>query len=171
MVPPSKTARVTAPEKLKSRIIFHDGRLVQRPDPMTALLTYLWLPLGFVLCIARVYINLPLPERIVPYTYALLGIDLQIRGHRPPPPAPGRPGNLYVCNHRSALDPIIAAIALGRKVSTVTYSVSRLSRFLSPIPAINLTRDRQEDSRRIAALLQKVRLPFPCLSLQTQACL
>ncbi|KAL6124189.1 hypothetical protein ACLB2K_076704 [Fragaria x ananassa] len=155
MVPPSKSARPIPSDRLKKPIIFHDGRLVQRPDPLNALITYLWLPFAFVLCIMRVYINLPLPERIVPYTYAMLGIKLKIRGNRPPPPSPGTPGNLYVCNHRTALDPIIIAIALGRKVSCVSYSVSRLSRFLSPIPTIALSGDRVADAARITALLQK----------------
>ncbi|BFG22000.1 putative glycerol-3-phosphate acyltransferase 8 [Prunus yedoensis var. nudiflora] len=155
MVHPSKSARPVSKNRLKNQIIFHDGRLVQRPDPLNAIITYLWLPFGFILSIMRVYINLPLPERIVPYTYAMLGIKLVIRGNRPPPPSPGTPGNLYVCNHRSALDPIIIAIALGRKVSCVSYSVSRLSRFLSPIPTIALTRDREADAARLSALLQK----------------
>ncbi|CAB4300383.1 unnamed protein product [Prunus armeniaca] len=155
MVHPSKSARPVSKNRLKSQIIFHDGRLVQRPDPLNAILTYLWLPFGFILCIMRVYINLPLPERIVTYTYAMLGIKLVIRGNRPPPPSRGTPGNLYVCNHRTALDPIIIAIALGRKVSCVSYSVSRLSRFLSPIPTIALTRDREADAARLSALLQK----------------
>ena len=96
MVPPSKSAKPVSPDQLKSRVIFHDGRLVQRPDPLNAIIMYMWLPFGFILSIIRVYFNLPLPERIVRYTYEMLGIKLVIRGKRPPAPSPGTPGISFI---------------------------------------------------------------------------
>ncbi|KAJ4788396.1 Glycerol-3-phosphate acyltransferase [Rhynchospora pubera] len=155
MVPKDKKATSVPAEKLKSRTIFHDGRLVRLPNPLTSLLTLLWIPFGFLLALFRVFFNLPIPARFVRYTYRLTGISLSINGNPPPAPSPGSKGSLLVCNHRTALDPILVSIALGRPVYCVTYSVSRLSTAISPIPSVSLTRDRATDAARISALLDK----------------
>lgn len=158
MVPTDKRAPRAAPDALLSRAIFHDGRLVRRPDAPQAFFALAYLPVGFGLALLRVFLNLFVPAHLVRYTYRLTGIRLAIRGTPPPTPRPGTPGSLLVCNHRTALDPIIVSVALGRPVTCVTYSVSRVSTWLSPIPAVALSRtDRAADAARIAALLDSGR--------------
>jgi glycerol-3-phosphate acyltransferase len=80
----------------------------------------------------------------------------------PPPPSRGTPGCLLVCNHRTAVDPIMVSIALGRQVTCVTYSVSRLSMAISPVPMVALTGDHKVDKARITALLESGRDVVVC---------
>ncbi|CAN6271154.1 unnamed protein product [Urochloa humidicola] len=155
MVPPDRRTPRAAVDSLLSRAIFHDGRLVRRPDPAHALFALAYLPFGFLLALFRVFFNLMIPVHLVRHTYRLTGINLTIRGTPPPPPRPNSPGSLFVCNHRTALDPIIISIALGRPVTCVTYSVSRISTAISPIRSAALTRDRRQDAALLAALLEE----------------
>ncbi|KAL6620331.1 hypothetical protein ACP70R_035470 [Stipagrostis hirtigluma subsp. patula] len=120
-----KKYRAVPRDQLQSRVVLHDGRLVRRPTATNTLLTFLWVPVGFALALLRVHLIRLLPERVVLYAYKLLGVKLVVRGHPPPPAAAKksrRPGVLFVCNHRTALDPVMVAAALGRKVTCVTGS-------------------------------------------------
>uniref|UniRef100_A0A0D9XMF2 Phospholipid/glycerol acyltransferase domain-containing protein n=1 Tax=Leersia perrieri TaxID=77586 RepID=A0A0D9XMF2_9ORYZ len=137
-------------------LIFHDGRLAFTPTPWAALAMYTYLPFAVLLSLLRIAIFTLLPRKISSAAAALAGVRLRVTGTAPPPPlAAGNGGRLYASNHRTLLDAVAISSALGRPVSTVTYSLGRLSEILSPIPLLRLTRDREEDRRRMASLLTK----------------
>ncbi|KAE9606135.1 hypothetical protein Lal_00024607 [Lupinus albus] len=136
-------------------VIFHDGRLVKRPTPFTSLLILLWIPIGISLAIIRITIGLILPFWAIPYVSTILGGKTIMKGKPPSPPSNGNPGVLFVCTHRTLLDPVVLGSVLQRKIPAVTYSISRFSEILSPIPTVRLTRIRNVDAEKIERELSK----------------
>jgi hypothetical protein len=65
----------------------------------------------------------------------------------------GGTGALFVCCHRTLLEPIFISIVMRCPVTAVTYSLSYLSELLSPIPTMRLTRDRVADATSIVRVL------------------
>ncbi|RZC51610.1 hypothetical protein C5167_020046 [Papaver somniferum] len=95
MIPKTKCEPVPR-NNLLSRVIFHDGRLVSRPTPINALLIFLWLQIGFVLALLRIYIHIFSPGRILPSTSKILGMKLIVKGNHPSAPGKGQNGVLFV---------------------------------------------------------------------------
>jgi len=160
IVPPKSDVKSVSTDKLPKPIIFHDGRLVQKPTPLIALLTILWIPIGFPLACLRIAAGSLLPMHMVYYAFWALGVRVLIKGTPPPQltksnPNPNTSGVLFICSHRTLLDPIFLSAALGRPIPAVTYSVSRLSEIISPIKTVRLSRDRATDAAMIKKLLQE----------------
>ncbi|XP_068345373.1 glycerol-3-phosphate acyltransferase RAM2-like [Pyrus communis] len=157
VVPATPEVEAVSHDKLPKPIVFHDGRLAQKPSPLMALLIVLWIPVGFLLACLRVAAGSLLPMHVVYYAFWALGVRVYIKG-TPPPSAKkstGQTGVLFICSHRTLLDPIFLSTALGRPIPAVTYSLSRLSELISPIKTVRLTRDRVKDANQIKELLEQ----------------
>ncbi|KAK1376516.1 PlsC domain-containing protein [Heracleum sosnowskyi] len=157
IVPPKPEVEAVTKDKLPKPVIFHDGRLVPKPTPLIALITIIWIPIGIILSILRVAAGALLPMPIVYYAFLALGVRVTIKGNPPPPvkKSDGQSGVLFICSHRTLLDPIFLSTALGRPIAAVTYSVSRLSELISPIKTVRLSRDRTTDASMIKKMLQE----------------
>lgn len=145
-------------------LIFHDGRLAFKPTPIATLAMFLWLPFGFFLAIFRAIIALSLPYNISISILCFTGLRITFRRKPNSPPSTSSPasikkdksrGTLYVCNHRTLLDPLYLSGCLDKPITAVTYSLSRVSEFLSPIKTVRLTRDREEDGKRMEEVLRR----------------
>ncbi|PAN44182.1 hypothetical protein PAHAL_9G022900 [Panicum hallii] len=130
-------------------LIFHDGRIAFRPTPAATLAMFMWLPLGAALAVARIASFLVLPFSLSVPLLAALGMHNRIIAN-----PSSAATNLFACNHRSLLDPLYVAVVAGRAdLAAATYSISRLSEILSPIPTFRLTRDRAADCAAMQAKL------------------
>lgn len=138
-------------ENYPKSLIFHDGRLAFRPTPPATLAMFIWIPFGIFLCIIRLVIVTQLPYKYSTPILNFLGMRGTLTttnsGTIPVNPEEKSNGVLYVCNHKTLLDPVYISIALGKPLVAFTYSVSRISELLSPIKTIRLTRNKEKDAK------------------------
>lgn len=157
--------RPLARDKYPKPMVFHDGRLAFRPTGAGTAAMFAWLPLGVTLGAARLAVALVLPYRYSTPILAATGMSWRLKGSRPAlaPPCSGGRGQLFVCNHRTLIDPVYVSVALDRQVRAVSYSLSRLSELISPIGrTVRLTRDRDSDGAVMARLLDRGNLVVVC---------
>lgn len=166
VVPSNEPTEAVPKEEYLKPLIFHDGRLACRPTPLMSLVILLWTPIGLTLAVIRIVVGLLVPFQWAPFIGILLGVTVTIKGTPPPttktptnnnngPGAGPRRGTLFVCSHRTLLDPIFLSVAAGRRISAVTYSISRVCEILSPIRTVRLTRCRDTDAFTMTTLLKE----------------
>ncbi|XXG67781.1 hypothetical protein AAC387_Pa06g1046 [Persea americana] len=141
-------------EKYPKPLIFHDGRLAFLPTPSATLAMFLWLPLGLVLAIFRLLAGILLPYKLAIFLGCGSGVNLIVKGFKPSR-SRNEKGVLYVCSHRTLLDPVFLSTALEKPVTAVTYSLSKMSEVIAPIKTVRLTRDRSQDGETMQRLLSE----------------
>lgn len=137
-------------ERYPRPLIFHDGRLALRPTPMDSIAILMWLPYGIILSVIRIILAVSLPFNMATPLLVTTGLRLTTSA---PTRSHHKNNNLYVCNHRTLLDPLYISFSLQRNLSAVTYSLSRMSEVLSPIKTVRLTRNRDKDAKTMKHLL------------------
>ncbi|KAM6573537.1 hypothetical protein CsatA_017617 [Cannabis sativa] len=154
-VDPKIKVKPLSREKLPKAVIFHDGRLVQKPTPLMALLIILWTPIAILLSCLRITILSLTPLSNQHNMLRVVGVQIKVKGNPPPKGNTGRSGLLFVCSHRTVLDAVFVAGALHRQITTVSYSIARLSEIISPIKTTPLSRDRIKDAALIKKTLEE----------------
>ncbi|KAK6277418.1 hypothetical protein POUND7_017741 [Theobroma cacao] len=154
-----KNWQVLPRKRYPKPLIFHDGRLAFRPTPLAALIMFIWLPFGFLLNITRTIVFISLPFKLSIPLLALSGCIITVSKPEPTTASingENKPGGmLYVCNHRTLLDPLFLSAVLMKSVCAVTYSISRFSEVISPIKTVRLSRDREKDGKIMKKLLSQ----------------
>lgn len=98
----------------------------------------------------------------LPYHIAILlgsmsGVNIQVKGCYPNSNEISRDikGVLFVCSHRTLLDPVFLSTSLAKPLTAVTYSLSKMSEIIAPIRTVRLTRDRKTDGETMERLLSE----------------
>ncbi|XP_050383021.1 glycerol-3-phosphate acyltransferase 1 [Argentina anserina] len=137
-------------------LIFHDGRLAFLPTPLATLSMFLWIPIGIVIAIFRISVGIFLPYRIALFLATCTGLNLSVKGLDTSTKSDHENrGVLYVCTHRTLLDPVLLSTSLAKPLTAVTYSLSKMSEVIAPIRTVRLTRDRKKDGETMNKLLSE----------------
>ncbi|XP_071716614.1 probable glycerol-3-phosphate acyltransferase 3 [Rutidosis leptorrhynchoides] len=154
-----KLWQVLPRERYPKPLIFHDGRLAFRPDPINMLVMFMWFPFAICLSVFRSAVALTLPYDTLTPILAFTGLKLKLTNNNSTQNLNSsddkqHKGCLYVCNHRTLLDPLYLSFGLKKPFAAVTYSLSRMSEILSPIKTVRLTRDRVVDAKTMDKMLK-----------------
>jgi len=143
-------------------LIFHDGRLATRPTLEATFAIIMWAPFGFVLALLRGLIFLTLPTTVSSPVLHLMGMHVltnkpnsQSTQTNSTSKSKETKGSLYVCNHKTLLDPVYLSFCLGKSLTAVTYSLSKVSEILAPIKTIRLSRNRDQDAMMMGKMLSQ----------------
>lgn len=139
--------------KYPKPLIFHDGRLAFLPTPLATLSMFMWLPVGIILAIFRLFVGIMLPFKLAILLGTLSGVEIRLKGQSPSSSSCSKV--LYVCSHRTLLDPVFLSVSLAKPLTAVTYSLSKLSEIIAPIRTVRLTRDRKQDGDTMQKLLSE----------------
>lgn len=141
-------------DKYPKPVIFHDGRLALRPTFLSSLALFMWLPLGLFISMLKFTIGISLPFKVSGPILSFLGACTTLsKSSVSENEESEKKGTLYVCNHRTLLDPLYISHVLDKPLSAVTYSLSRFNELVSPIRTIRLTRDREKDRETMGKML------------------
>nr|XP_043635886.1 probable glycerol-3-phosphate acyltransferase 3 [Erigeron canadensis] len=156
-----KSWQILPRERYPKDLIFHDGRLAFRPEPLSMLIMFMWFPFSITLAIFRVIVAITMPYSASIPILAYTGLQLKLTNHNSTQKPTSNDnseihkGRLYVCNHRTLLDPLYLSFGLKKPFAAVTYSLSRMSEILSPIKTVRLTRDRDQDAKMMDKMLKQ----------------
>ncbi|XP_002534072.2 glycerol-3-phosphate acyltransferase 1 [Ricinus communis] len=150
----SNASAIMTRDKYPKPLIFHDGRLAFLPTPLATLAMFMWLPFGVLLSIFRLTVGIYLPYKLALFLGISSGIEVKTKGSLPPISG-HKKGVLYVCTHRTLLDPVFLSTCIGKPLTAVTYSLSKMSELISPIKTVRLTRDRKKDGESMERLLNE----------------
>ncbi|XP_022952719.1 glycerol-3-phosphate acyltransferase 1-like [Cucurbita moschata] len=152
---PTPTSTVISRQDYPKPLIFHDGRLAFLPTPFASVCTFLWIPFGVLLAIYRICIGSFLPYKMGLFLSHWSGLRITLKGYTEASTEGTQKRILFVCSHRTLLDPVVLSASVGKPLVAATYSVSRFSEIISPIKTVRLTRDREKDGAEMQKLLSE----------------